>query len=143
MPLNITRFFDELGRSIYADWAQQQFNEAAFPSLVEQVLQSQQVHLKLNKEAIINWVLGEQPLSYRSPLNSKFSDLNLTAYANDKFFIELLFWLDGTTTIHQHAFSGAFTVIEGTSIHSDYSFVTQRCINRSLLLGDVQFNAIE
>jgi hypothetical protein len=34
--------------------------------------------------------------------------------------IEALFWVDGTTSIHQHSFSGAFQVLAGKSIHSRY-----------------------
>jgi hypothetical protein len=51
--------------------------------------------------------------------------------------------LDGTTTIHQHSFSGAFQVLEGSSLHSRYRFDESRRINEHVRTGEVVFESSE
>ena len=143
MSIGISNFFNQLGQELYAQWATLNFNEDRFPTLAANLLKKKYIHNKINRSAITNWVLENQLLPNQANIDFKFADLNLTAYSNDKFYIELLFWLDGTTSIHQHAFSGAFTVIEGSSIHSDYSFKCNQHINHALSIGEVKFNQIE
>lgn len=45
------------------------------------------------------------------------------------FYIDVYYWLDGTTSTHQHAFCGAFQVLLGSSIHSQYGFENRQRIN--------------
>ena len=52
----------------------------------------------------------------------RFASLRCRLYHGGAFDISALFWLDGTTSIHQHAFCGAFHVLAGSSIHSRYRF---------------------
>ena len=63
----------------------------------------------------------------------------LVVYRGDGFYIELLIWVDGSTSIHQHGFSGVFRVIEGSSLHSVYNFRPTRRINSRALVGDIRF----
>src|SRR6185295_4583768 len=62
---------------------------------------------------------------------------------DDRFFIELLFWHTGATGIHQHAFSGAFRVLAGSSLHTIYDFTPSLVLDRSLELGDLAVRTIE
>lgn len=66
-----------------------------------------------------------------------FSDMPVTVYRGDGFYVELLIWVDGTTAIHQHGFSGAFRVLHGSSLHSVYEFEEMRRINSRTRLGRV------
>jgi hypothetical protein len=59
-----------------------------------------------------------------------------------RFYIDVYYWLDGTTEIHQHAFSGAFQVLLGSSIHSHYSFTTEREINPYFAIGTLRLNDV-
>src|SRR4030095_10603662 len=61
----------------------------------------------------------------------------------DKFHIDIYYWLDGTTTIHQHGFSGAFQVFLGSSVHSQYSFEHERRITPHFSVGRVCLNSVE
>ena len=72
-----------------------------------------------------------------------FSDMPVTVFRGDGFYIELLIWMDGTTTVHQHAFSGAFRVIEGSSLHSTYAFEETRRINARTRVGRVHCRGME
>jgi len=43
-------------------------------------------------------------------------------YRGDELEVQALTWMEGTTTIHQHGFDGAFRVLQGSSLHVEYSF---------------------
>jgi hypothetical protein len=64
-------------------------------------------------------------------------------YWNGRFQIDVLFWHTATTAIHQHAFSGAFVVLEGSSLHAKYAFELQRRINSRFLLGEISLGDCE
>jgi hypothetical protein len=53
---------------------------------------------------------------------SRFSDLQLMLHVEDDFVVQLLFWTNATTSIHDHFFAGAFRVVEGSSLHCNYRF---------------------
>ena len=72
----------------------------------------------------------------------KFGNPPITTYVGPRFFIDVYYWLDGTTTIHQHSFSGAFEVLLGGSVHSRYRFAKEREINPHFLVGQIEFNDV-
>ncbi len=54
------------------------------------------------------------------------------------YFIQALTWMEGTTAIHDHAFCGAFMVLEGASLHVTYGFRTaERLAEDRLVVGDL------
>jgi hypothetical protein len=81
----------------------------------------------------------DQPFQTDSP----FGEPEIVAYSHPRFYIQLLFWLDGTTAIHQHEFSGAFHVMHGSSIHAHYLFEKARTVTPYLRVGDVKMKKIE
>jgi len=72
-----------------------------------------------------------------------FGQPPVNLYRDDWLYIEALFWLHGTTTIHQHAFSGAFCVLEGGSVHTQYVFDETQRLNDQLSLGDLKLTDVE
>ncbi len=94
---------------------------------------------------LIDYVLGAERLSRQADLGGKFAEPPLSLYRGEHFDISALTWLDGTTSIHQHAFCGAFHVLAGSSIHSRYRFqpwqqpaFKQRAIAGQLRLRDIE-----
>lgn len=55
-----------------------------------------------------------------------------------RFYVEALFWLSGTTAIHEHGFSGAFAVLAGGSVHSHWRFIPERTVNSRMLCGRLE-----
>jgi hypothetical protein len=134
-------FFNDLGRQVLAQWNQVNFSLEKFPTIARKTLEarppSQHVALpELMREYLLN---DEQPLQSMSG----FGQPELIAYEHPRFYIQLLFWLDGTTDIHQHEFSGAFHVMHGSSIHAHYTFENAQSITPHLRLGDVRMKQIE
>ena len=134
-------FFNDLGRQVLAQWKQVNFSLEKFPAIARKALEarppSQHVALaELMREYLFN---DEQPLQSMSG----FGQPELIAYEHPRFYIQLLFWLDGTTDIHQHEFSGAFHVMHGSSIHAHYTFENARSVTPHLRVGDVRMKQIE
>jgi len=76
----------------------------------------------------------EQPLQ----TSSGFGQPELVVFEDPRFYIQVLFWLDGTTQIHQHEFSGAFHVLAGSSLHSEFAFENARSVTAHFRIGDLR-----
>ena len=73
-----------------------------------------------------------------APAARMFSDVPVRVHQGRGFHIMLLTWLNATTSIHQHAFSGAFLVARGSSLHSVYRFDRRRRYSSRLHTGRVE-----
>ncbi|MGA7212920.1 MAG: hypothetical protein WBX20_01815 [Terrimicrobiaceae bacterium] len=129
-------FFAELGRTVLALWKQENFASTAFPRIAQCALDERPPANNVDLAGLIREFLleDEQPLQTLSG----FGQPELIVYDNPRFYIQLLFWLDGTTDIHQHEFSGAFHVLAGSSIHSHFEFENAQPITAHLQVGDLR-----
>ena len=134
-------FFNDLGRTVLAQWKQENFSLTAFPEIARTILEDRPPAEHVDLSAFIREFLmnDEQPMQ----TNSGFGQPELVAYSHPRFYIQILFWLDGTTDIHQHEFSGAFHVMHGSSIHAQYEFANARTVTPHFRLGDVRMKEIE
>ena len=57
--------------------------------------------------------------------------------------VSALFWLDGTTSIHQHGFSGGVPGAGGGSLHAPYSFTVSEEVTHRLVLGYLRLDGPE
>lgn len=135
--------FEDIGNQLLCAWEKDSFNEQRFPDLAHQALIKNQLHLTLDTDKLLSWLFSASQIPKQQNLESSFGDCCLTVYTCEHFYIEVLFWLEGTTSIHQHGFSGAFATLKGNSIHTYYDFDLDKKINPSLLLGEVNFKAVE
>ena len=136
------RYFVELGTLVERLWREANLEEQAFPALVMRALSALPPQEHLRASEVIRWALLN-PLPSQIDPQGNFGEPPLTLYVGANFYIDLLFWLDGTTSIHQHDFSGAFHVLEGSSVHSHYRFQRKRRINSRLLLGELSLEKTE
>lgn len=129
--------FAEIGSEIERVWHLQNYEEQVFSELAITALKQANLPQQINLASIYDWVFGENVMGYQPNLGGFGWEPKLTMFYNPRFSIELLFWLDATTTIHQHQFEGAFQVLVGSSIQREYKFEQQERINASLLLGQL------
>ncbi len=129
-------FFNKLGALVEERFRAFNFDEARFSEAALASLRELPPAAHLDYLDLVRWA----PTAPRLPpqdLSSNFGEPPLSLYLGRRFYIEALFWLEGTTSIHQHAFSGAFHVLSGSSLHSQYSFTQRERINSRLLVGDI------
>lgn len=73
------------------------------------------------------------------PLNrGAFGQPPVPLLTTPHFYVEALLWLQGSTSIHQHGFEGAFTLIEGESIATDWRFLEEERVGSHLVLGRLE-----
>ena len=134
-------FFNKLGRTVQERWKRVNFSLTEFPEIACTALNEQPPAEHVDLAAFIREFLinDEQPRQTQSG----FGQPELVVYSHPRFYIQVLFWLDGTTDIHQHEFSGAFHVMHGSSIHALYEFENAESITPHFRVGDVVMKEIE
>lgn len=137
----MNHFFTELGRTVLARWKAQNFALAAFPGIAQTALQEQPPSDNVDLPELVKGFLlnDEQPFQTQSG----FGQPELVVYDDPRFYIQILFWLEGTTDIHQHKFSGAFHVLQGSSIHSLFKFEKPVPISAHLRVGTLRVKTTE
>ncbi len=134
-------YFDTLGRTVIERWRQQNFSLEVFPELARIAMDENPPSENVDLEEMVHEFLAndDQPLQG----HSGFGQPELVAYNDQRFYIQILFWMEGTTDIHQHEFSGAFHVMQGSSVHSEFEFTGAQSITPHLSIGDLQLKQIE
>lgn len=132
--------FVALGDDLQSRFRRLNHDELAFSKLAAEVLTGYHQPFEWNPEAIARFLTST---TVAQDPNFEFSNLPVIVYRCPEFYIELLVWTSGTTSIHQHSFSGAFKVLTGSSLHSRYSFREERRINHRLQLGKVHCQQVE
>jgi hypothetical protein len=135
--------FQQLGREVEDLWRAKNYDENLFPVIAAHALRDFNLPEKVSAWDTITWALGETTLPEQRDLPGRFGDPPITLYNSPRFHIDIYFWLDGTTSIHQHGFCGAFQVILGSSIHSSYEFETKEIVNTFTEMGDINLDDCE
>jgi hypothetical protein len=125
--------FEAIGRELRERWARSDFDENLFPALATEALERARPHEWCGQRELLGWLARSQVLPRQDAATFGQPPINL--YRDDMLYIEALFWIDGTTEIHQHAFSGAFCVLDGSSVHAVYAFERTERISDQLQLG--------
>ncbi|CAN5200065.1 hypothetical protein BH20ACI1_BH20ACI1_21540 [soil metagenome] len=135
--------FNNLGAEIEKLWRDKNYDENLFPALTAQALKDAKLPEKVSAWEVIEWTLGETFLPEQRDLRGNFGDPPITIYNSPRFHIDVYFWLQGTTAVHQHAFCGAFQVLLGSSIHSWYEFERREAVNTFTEIGDIKLKLCE
>jgi hypothetical protein len=110
-----------------------QFSDAAVAALADAALAD-----RLTPEEIIDWALSARLLPRQENIPATFGQPPVTVFRSRRFYVEALFWLDGSTSIHQHSFAGAFLVLQGSSIETRFSFEEARAFDGRFVLGTLK-----
>ena len=131
--------FARVGDRVEREWARFDYDDAVLPQLAADALAQLAPHRSTNGDDIVAWALSQNQLGAQPNASSAFGQPPITVYAGRRFYIETLHWFDGTTSIHQHSFAGAFSVLEGGSVHTTYAFDAAQPFSPRLRLGDLRF----
>jgi len=141
MTSEYRKTFTAIGTRVLERWKQQSFDEHALPSIACDILS--EGHLEsLNPERLAAELVHQATFDSMQTM-AAFSDLALNVFQHPRFFIEVLYWATGTTTIHEHSFSGAFYVWHGQSLNIEYSFQEQKYFNSRFRIGDLNIYRVE
>jgi hypothetical protein len=135
--------FQQLGAEIEEIWRGKNYNEDDFPAIAVDALKSARLPEKVSAWDVVEWSLKQNELPPQRDLPGRFGDPPITIYSGPRFHIDVYFWFEGTTAIHQHGFCGAFQVLLGSSIHSWYEFEPREVINTFTEIGDMNLKVCE
>ncbi len=126
-----------LGHRLEQAWLARGRDEQVFAELACEHLRAHPPAGALSVDEIVDWVFSINP-GVTQPEDMKFGQPPVKLYQGRGFFIEALFWTTSTTAIHQHGFSGAFTPIAGSSVHTAWRFESERRLSSRLHVGRLE-----
>jgi hypothetical protein len=135
--------FNQLGAEIENRWREKNYDEAIFPEIAAQALREANLPSQVSAWEVIEWTMRQAVLPDQKDLSGRFGDPPITLFNAPRFHVDVYFWLEGTTAIHQHAFCGAFQVLLGSSLHSWYEFDRSEAINTFTELGNINLKLCE
>ena len=135
--------FNKLGAEVEILWRDKNYDEAFFPEIAAAALRKANLPAQISAWDVMEWTMRQTFLPEQKDLYGKFGDPPITLYNSPRFHVDVYFWLEGTTAIHQHGFCGAFQVLMGSSIHSWYEFERSEVINTFTELGNMNLKLCE
>ena len=135
--------FQKLGALVESRWKAQNYSEQLFPEIAAQTLVESDLPARVDPWEIIRWVHTADSLPQQYDVEGRFGNPPITLFSGPRFYIDIYYWLDGATSIHQHAFTGAFQVLLGSSIHSRYSFREDKIINEHFSVGELALEEVQ
>lgn len=135
------RALEALGRRVDRAWDRAGRARSAFPDVAAEALAA--AGATVDVPAVVRALYAGGRLPTQRALDEAFGEPPLTVYRQADFFIELLFWHTGTTGVHEHRFSGAFMVAEGSSLETRYRFTETTAYGRGFALGQLELVAAD
>lgn len=126
--------FAALGKKIEASWRSSGFHPNAFPEIAMSAAEG------VDDVDVEGMLLAE---SERLDTHYRFSEFDLHIFTHERFRIEILYWVGNSTSIHQHAFSGAFKLLTGRSLHVEYAYEKHHDIHPEVSVGDLRVQRSE
>ncbi|MEM6289611.1 MAG: hypothetical protein AAGA54_00040 [Myxococcota bacterium] len=136
------KLFDALGRHLEEAWTFADRDEERFPDIAAAALEG--FAARFDAEAFYDAQLdaaapGRQHLA---PLGA-FGQPGFTAFHGQGFVVEVYVWTNAVAAIHNHPFCGAFTILQGDSVHARYQTSSPRRAGARGQLLDVRLTALE
>jgi len=135
--------FQQLGAEIEDVWRANNYDEELLPSIAAEALKKAELPSKLTAWDVVERSLKQTELPPQRDVRGNFGDPPITIFSGPRFHIDVYFWFEGTTAIHQHGFCGAFQVLAGSSIHSWYEWKRHEAINTFFEIGDLTLKLCE
>jgi hypothetical protein len=131
-------YFQQLGFFIEQEWLKVGYDEEAFPQFAVNALRRYPPAEEVSVTDITDWLFASGRTIRQPDDRRLFGEPPVTLFQGPRFYIEALFWFSATTDIHGHAFSGAFSVLDGSSVHSHWRFFRERTVNSRMLCGRLE-----
>src|SRR5262245_45637943 len=97
--------FQKLGALVEERWRAANYDERRFPEIAAEALVESDIPGHVDPWEIIRWVHRAAALPRQQDVDALFGNPPITLYMGPRFYIDVYYWLDGTTSIHQHAFT--------------------------------------
>ena len=109
-----------LGEEVEEAWARADHAIDALAPIATGALERYALHERFDLEEFSDWLSQTGDLAEQLDPRSRFGDPAITLWRNSRFLIDIYFWIDPETALHDHGFAGAFTNLAGESLHCVY-----------------------
>ncbi len=133
--------FVKLGDEVARRWSERNFDDERFAAIATTSLAESGILESTTLRDVARWFMSGSELPVQRARS--FGQPPINVYTGRDFYIELLVWIDTPTSIHQHAFSGAWGVLHGSSFHSQFGFERRERICEPMVLGDLKYLSSE
>jgi hypothetical protein len=129
----------QLAEKVLRLWADRHETPESFSTVAALALRELEDGISaFRPEIIADWLASTEHLPPQLDEAGNFGDPPITLAWDTAFVIDAYFWRSPSTSIHDHRFSGAFTVAYGRSIESLYRFHCERSVSDHLRLGHLK-----
>jgi hypothetical protein len=115
-------YFRELGTLVDQRWSARGLRPDSLPDIAAAALEEVPVPPQVNSQSVLSALSAGTGLPAQRASSTQFGQPPAVMYRREELEVQALTWMEGTTTIHQHGFDGAFRVLQGSSLHVEYSF---------------------
>jgi len=136
------KLFERMGMEAIKRWEPFSYDEKVLPQIGAELFEKYELHKNVDFAGLLHDFIGRQHLDALQNF-TPFSDCQLTLFKHSRLFVEVLHWVSGTTSIHDHAFTGCFQLVQGSSLHTVYDFREQERVNSRFRIGDIAFRFAE
>lgn len=135
-------YFNRLGELAQRLYRERDYRETSFPAIAAKAFAELPPVEHVAPADVLSWICTTRQLPDQRSIDHAFDD-PITLYSGRGFTVELLFWFENTSTIHQHPWCGAYHVLAGSSVHSEFAFEPDDRINSRAVLGTVTWKTSE
>lgn len=116
-----------------------QFDQRVLDGIAAQALAQFDQHASINETLVWEWLMSNPDARQFNRVSTGFSfgQPPVTLFYHPHFLIDAYFWMDNHTDIHDHAFCGAFLVVEGQTHHVRYHFEMAHAVSPVLQIGSM------
>ena len=118
----INQNLDQLAANIHKKWESSQFEDRKFSQISFEELSAFELNLELPsfEKQVASRCLDSKDLPDQLNVYNTFGEPPFTIFNNGRFVLDIYFWMHVDTSIHSHAFSGAFKLLFGQSLHESF-----------------------
>ncbi|MER5308528.1 hypothetical protein ABT034_12160 [Streptomyces sp. NPDC002773] len=118
-------------------WRRAGNTRESFPSLAARAISDGLARDPVTGDDVLHWVLDGAELPFQPRLDETFGQPPVTLYHDGEFQLDALYWVQSSTDVHAHGFSGAFAVLNGQSVHTRYAFAETHRVDDHFMIGQV------
>lgn len=141
----IMKIFEQIAIEVEAQWKQTNYRLEDFPKIATNCLKNFNYDLSKKQldEALCQWLVKTSLFPEQINLHNQFGQPPITLFNNNRFVVEIYFWLNFDTSIHSHGFRGGFKVLHGHSLHEKFKVNTTTIVSPDLILTELGTPEIE
>lgn len=117
------QLFAEIEARIYRHWDREAPDHLATAATL--ALEQSPELLAFDAARCLQWALDEHAQLPEQSWTFDFGQPAITVTRNDDFRIDLLYWIENASAIHDHITCGAFSALHGQRLHGLYEFAAE------------------